>query len=117
MDRRKKFSPSWPSQQNEQIDEENFTKTRELTVEIPENIKFFFAKTPFANNLECKYSICNTTNDENTDRTQYPILPNIHNNYFEIIIDKNEYPPILYEKYHKETKTFLIPKYKPEIKN
>ena len=33
------------------IDKEHFTKTRDITVEIPENIKFFFAKTPFANNL------------------------------------------------------------------
>ena len=88
-----------------------------MTVELPENIKFFFAKTPFANNLECKYSICNNTNDENTDRTHYPILANIHNNYFEINIDKNEYHPIPYEKYHNETKTNLIPKYKPKKKN
>ena len=67
--------------------------------------------------MECKYSICNSTNDENTDRTHYPILANIHNNYFEINIDKNEYHPISYEKYHKETKTNLISKYKPNIKN
>ena len=32
--------------------EEYFTKTRDITVEIPENIKLFSAKTPFANNLE-----------------------------------------------------------------
>ena len=92
------------------IDEEHFTKTRDITVEIQENIKFFFAKTPFANNLECKYSICNNTNDENIERTHYPILANIHSIYFEINIDKNEYHPISYEKYHKETKTNLIPK-------
>ena len=47
------------------IDEEHFNKTRDITVEIPENIKFFFAKTPFANNLECKYSICNNTDEDN----------------------------------------------------
>ena len=76
------------------IDEENFTKTRDITVEIPENIKFFLAKTPFTNNLECKYSICNNTNDENTEKTHYPVLANIHNNYFEINIDKNGYHPI-----------------------
>ena len=99
------------------IVEEHFTKTRDITVEIPENIEFFFAKTPFANNLECKYSICNNTNDENTDRTHYPILANIHNNYFEINMDKNEYHPIAYEKYHRETQTNLIPKYKPKTKN
>ena len=99
------------------IDEEHFTKTRDITVEKPENIKFFFAKTPFANNLECKYSICNNSNDDNTDRTHYPILANINNSYFEINIDKNEYHPISYEKYHKEKKTYLIPKYKPKIKN
>ena len=99
------------------IDEEHFTKTRDITVEIPENIKLFFAKTPFANNLECKYSICNNTNDENTEQTHYPILANIHNSYFEINIDKNEYHPISYEKYHKETKTNLIPKYKSKVKN
>ena len=98
-------------------DEEHFKKTPDITVEIPENIKFFFPKTPFANNLECKYSICNNTNDENTDRTHYRILANIHNNYFEINIDKIEYHPISCEKYHKETKTNLIPKYKPKIKN
>ena len=45
-------------------DEENFTKSRDITEEIPENIKICFAKTPFANNLECKYSICNNTKDE-----------------------------------------------------
>ena len=98
------------------LDEENFTKTRDITVEIPENIKFFFAKTPFANNLECKYNICNNTNVENTNRTHYSILANIHNNYYEININKNEYHPISYEKYHKETKTNLIPKYKPKTK-
>ena len=64
------------------IDEENFTKTRDRIVEIPENINFFLAKTPFTNNLECKYSICNNTNDENTEKTHYPVLANIHNNYF-----------------------------------
>ena len=36
------------------IDEEHFTKKRDMTVEITKNIKFFFLKTPFANNLECK---------------------------------------------------------------
>ena len=36
------------------IDEEHFTKTRDITVEIPENIKFFFVKTPLTNNLEFK---------------------------------------------------------------
>ena len=70
------------------IDKENFTKTRDITVEIPENMKFFLAKTPFTNNLECKYSICNNTNDENTEITHYPVLANIHINYFEINIDK-----------------------------
>ena len=99
------------------IDREHFTKTRDITVEIPESIKFFFAKTPFANKLEGKYSICNNTNDENTKRTHDPILANIHNNYFEINIDKKKYHPISYEKYHKETKTNFIPKYKPKIKN
>ena len=34
------------------IDEERFIKTRDITVELPENIKFFLAKTSFANNLE-----------------------------------------------------------------
>ena len=99
------------------IDEEHFTKTRDITVETPENIKFFFAKTPFTNNLECKYSICNNTNDENTEKTHYPVLANIQNKYFEINIDKNEYHPISYEKYNTETKTNLIPKYKPKTKN
>ena len=99
------------------IDEEHFTKTRDITVEIPENIKFFFAKSPFANNLECKYSICNNTNNDNKDTTHYPVLANIHNNYFEINIDKNEYHPISYEKYNTETKTNFVPKYKPKTKN
>ena len=99
------------------IDGEHFTKTRDITVEIPENIKFFFAKTPFANNLECKYSICNNTDEDNKEKTHYPVLANIHNNYFEINIDKNEYHPISYEKYNTETKTNLIPKYKPKTKN
>ena len=99
------------------FNQEHFTKTRDITVELPENIKFFFAKTPFTNNLECKYSVCNNPNDENTDRTHYPVLANIHNNYFEINIDKNTYNPISYEKYNTETKTNLIPKYKPKIRD
>ena len=98
------------------IDEEHFTKTRDITVEIPENLKFFLAISPFTNNLECKYSICNNTNDENTEITHYPVLANIHNNYFELNIDKNEYHLISYEKYNTETKTNLIPKYKPKPK-
>ena len=98
------------------MDEEHFTKTRDITVEIPENIKFFLAKTPFTINHECKYSICNNTNDENTEKTHYPVLANIHNNYFEINIEKNEYHPISCEKYNTETKTNLIPKYKPKTK-
>ena len=60
------------------FDEEHFTKTRDITVEILENIKLFFAKTPFANNLECQYSICNNTNDEKSEKTPYPVLANIH---------------------------------------
>ena len=34
------------------INEEQFTKNRDITVEIPESIKFHFAKTPFGNNIE-----------------------------------------------------------------
>ena len=81
------------------------------------NIKFFFVRTPFAKNLECKYSICNKTNDENSDITHNPLLTNIHNNYFEINIDNNKYHPISLEKYNTETKTNFIPKNKPKIKN
>ena len=44
------------------IIEDQFTKTRDITVEIPENIKFYFAKTPFGNNIECQYSICYNNN-------------------------------------------------------
>ena len=99
------------------IDEEHFTKTRDITVEIPEIIKFFLAKTPLANKLECKYSICNNTEEGNKEKTHYPVLATIHNNYFERNIDKNKYHPILYEKYNTETKTNLIPKYKPKTKN
>ena len=106
-----------PNLLSTKIDEEQLTKTRDITVEIPENIKFFFAKTPSANNLECKYSKCNNTNDETSEKTHYPVLANIHNNYFEINIDKNEYHPISFEKYNTETKINLIPKYKPNIKN
>ena len=46
------------------INEEQFTKTRGITVEIPENIKFFYAKTPFGNNIECQYSTCYNNNAE-----------------------------------------------------
>ena len=99
------------------IDEEHFTKTRDITVEIPENIKFFSQKTTFTNNLECKYSICNNINEENTEKTHYPVLANINNNYFEINFDKNEYHPFSYEKYNTELKTNLIPKHKPKTKN
>ena len=99
------------------IDEEHFTKTRDITVEIPENIKFFFAKTPFANNLECKYSICNNTNYENTDRTHYPILANIHNNYFEINIEKKRISPNIIRKVSERDKNKFDTKYKPKIKN
>ena len=83
-------------------------------MEIPEKIKFFFAKTPFTKNLECKYSICNNTNDENVDKTHYPKLSNIHYNYFEINIDKNEYHPNSFEIYNTEKKK-LIPNYNPKI--
>ena len=68
-------------------------------------------------NLECKYSICNNTNDESTEKTHYPVLANILNNYFEKNIDKNEYHPISYEKYNTDTKSNLIPKYKSKTKN
>ena len=115
MDRRKNLA--LPDLLSKTIDKEHFTKTRDITVETPENIKFFFAKTPFTNNLECKYSICNNTNEKNTEKTHYPVLANIHNNYFEINIDKNKFHPISYEKYNTETKTNLIPKYKPKTKN
>ena len=71
MDRRKNLA--LPDLLSRTIDEEHFTKSRDITVEIPKNIKFFFAKTPFANNIECKYSICNNTNEENTDKTHYPV--------------------------------------------
>ena len=86
------------------VDEEHFSKTRDITVEIPENIKFIFAKTPFANNLECQQSICNNMSDEKSEKTHYPALANINH-------------PISYKKYNTETKTNLIPKYEPKIKN
>ena len=97
------------------INEEQFAKTRDITVEIPENIKFYFAKIPFGNNIECHYSIC-YNNVEKTDQTHYPLLANIHNNFFEINIDKSKYQPISYEKFKNVTKTNLIPKYKPKMK-
>ena len=49
-------------------------------------------------------------------KTHYPVLADIHNNYCEKYIDKNEYHPISYEKYNTEAKTNLIPKYKPKTK-
>ena len=51
------------------FNEEQFTKTRDITVEIPENIKFYFAKTPFGNNIEYQHSICYNNNVEKTDQT------------------------------------------------
>ena len=48
--------------------EEQFTKTRDITVEIPENNKFFFARTPFGNNIESQYIICYNNNVEKTDK-------------------------------------------------
>ena len=99
------------------FDEEHFTIPRDTTVEIPDYIKFFLAKTPFANNIECKYSNCYNKNDEMSDRTHYPVLATIHNKNFKISIEKNEYHPISFEKHNKETKTNLIPKYKPKLKS
>ena len=64
------------------INEERFTKTRDITVEIPENIKFYFAKTLVGNNIEWQYSICYNNNVEKTDQTYYPLLANIHNIFF-----------------------------------
>ena len=66
--------PDLPDLLSRTIDEEHFTKTRDITVEIPENIKLFFAKSPFANKLECKYSICNNTKDENTEKNTIPSI-------------------------------------------
>ena len=70
-----------PDLLNRTILEEQFTKTWDITVEIPEIIKFVFAKKPFGNNIECQYSICyiNNNNTERTDQTLYPLLANIHN--------------------------------------
>ena len=62
-------------------------------------------------------NICYNNNVEKIDQTHYPLLANIHNNFFEINIDKNKYQPISYEKFKNETKTNLIPKYKSKIKN
>ena len=98
------------------INEEQFTKTRDITVEIPENIKFF-AKAIFGSNIECQYSICYNNSTERTDQTHYLLLANIRNNFFEINVDKNQYQPISYKKFKNETKTNLIPKYKPKTKN
>ena len=44
------------------------------------------------------------------DKTHYPVLANINNNYFEKNIDKNEYHRVSFEKNNSETKTNLIPK-------
>ena len=54
--------------------EEKFTKTRDITVEIPENIKFFFAKTTFDNNIERQYNICYKNNVEKTDKHIIPYM-------------------------------------------
>ena len=57
------------------------------------------------------------TTYKKTNQTHYPLLANIHNNFFEINIDKNEYQPISYKKIKNETNTNFIPNYKPKIKN
>ena len=61
------------------IDKKHFTISKNTTVKIPDNTKFLFAKTPSANNLERKYSICYNTKDENSDRTHYSVLANVDN--------------------------------------
>ena len=64
--------------------------------------KYFLAKTPFGNNVECQHSICYNNNDEKTDQDHYPLLANIHNNFLEINIDKNQYQPFFYTKIFKK---------------
>ena len=68
------------------INEEHFTKSRDITVEIPENLKFFLAKIPFGNNIECQNSICYNKNNEKTDQTHSPLLENIHKISLKLIL-------------------------------
>ena len=103
-----------PDLLSRKVDEEHFTKPRDATVEIPDYNKFFLAKTPFANNLECKYSICYNKNDKKSDRTHYPVLAIIHNKYFEISIDKKNTPQFHLKNTLRRRKQ--ISKYKPKLK-
>ena len=115
----------WTQEHQKIFEQMKKTITHKLELTMPDTTKPFYIITDASNTgigaallqQHPTESICNNTNDKNTDRTHYPILANIHNNYFEINIDKNEYHPISYEKCHKETKTNLLPKYKPKIKN
>ena len=91
-------------------------KERDITVEVPDNVKFFFVKTTFGNNIEGNYSICYITNIETCEQTHYPLLANIHNSFWKIKIDKNKYQPLSYEKVTQETKTKLMPNCKPKLK-
>ena len=98
------------------MEKEHFTKTKIITVEMTENIIFFFAKTPFSINLECQCNVCYKTNDYETDKKHYPLLTDIGNIFLEIFIDKNEYQPISFKKCNNKTKANLIPKFKPKLK-
>ena len=107
----------WTKEHQTVFEQMKRTITHKLELTMPDTKKLFYIITDASNTGIGAALLQQHPTEKKMRLISANSLANIHNNYFEINIDRNEYHPISYEKYNTETKTNLIPKYKTKTKN
>ena len=77
--------------------------TRKTTVEIPKNIKFYFAKDETSPRLECKYAVKTDIDQSQINNLQhFPLYLDCQNNHYEVdLLGTSTFKPIPYSQWIK----------------
>ena len=77
--------------------------TRKTTVEIPQNIKFYFAKDETSPRLECKYAVKSDIDQTQMNNLQqFPLYLDCQNNHYEFdLLETSTFKPIPYSQWIK----------------
>ena len=72
--------------------------TRKITVEIPQNIKFYFAKNETSPRLECKYAVrTDIVQSQINNLPHFPLYLDCQNNHYEVdLLGTSTFKPIPY---------------------
>ena len=77
--------------------------TRKITVEIPQNIKFYLAKDEISPRLECKYAVKTDIDQSQINNLQQFLLYlDCQNNHYEVdLLGTSTFKPIPYSQWIK----------------